>query len=115
MRKSYISRFKNFCIIPEITASQLGFRDRETNFFSLFPFSFFSPHRKHESLNATRIWTGGWLNAQNFFLRFHRSVHGLQKDLFTDLNLASFRMHTLLLRVFPLRFHYLQLLNAASI
>lgn len=39
------------------------------------------------------------LNAQNFFLRFRRSVHGLQKDLFTDLNLASFRMLP------PLRLH----------
>lgn len=111
MRKSY-SRFKNIRIIPEITASQLGFA-------IFFSFSFLlppPPHRKHESLNSTRIWTGGWLNAQNFFLRFHRSVHGLQKDLFTDLNLASFRMHTLLLRVFPsLNINYLQLLNAASI
>lgn len=45
-----------------------------------------------------------------------KRAKGLQKDLFTDLNLASFRMHTLLLRVFPsLNFNYLQLLNAASI
>lgn len=110
MRKSY-SRFKNIRIIPEITASQLG--------FAIFFFFFFpsppSPHRKHESLNEN---LDRWMVKRSKFLftLSPKRAKGLQKDLFTDLNLASFRMHTLLLRVFPsLNINYLQLLNAASI